>query len=49
MGLRLRPPAAASDPTGHELGESVGRSDRRKKTGAGSEVAGAGSEALNVK
>ena len=46
------PPApaayAASDPTGHKLGESVDRSDRSRKAGARNESDWAGSEALNV-
>ena len=39
---------AASDPTGHKLGESVDRSDRSRKAGARNESDWAGSEVLNV-
>ena len=35
MGLRLRPPTATSDPTGHELVELVSRSDWSKEADVG--------------
>jgi len=48
MGLRLRSPAATSDPTGHELGESVSNLTNRRKQLLETKVVRAGSEALNA-